>query len=354
MNVDTMRRLLLAEEDAGRLKSGTKVERESCPGRACRLTRVKTCLEAQLALVSAEMATFTEVRFLYLADGSSRPLYDNYQEREALAIPAIAAALFTGGPDNNIGLGYMSDYRKIVKLLDANTGAARMSQVFEDFVEMAALAIRNAVDYCGRDKREAQYLRTAGRYDRASLNRFAQALALVIEEMDRDPCDVLGRLYMELEIGNERLGQFYTPYDVAELMAQMQIESVIEHVQTHGFADLYEPACGASSFSVAVSQAMLEHGLNPQTQLHVTAEDIAPQAIHMIYIHLTLLHIPAVVQRRDTLTLRTFDSWPTPAHVLGGWGQKLRLVQSVGGAQKLLSRALQDSAESRCTRRHAA
>ncbi|WP_326742815.1 N-6 DNA methylase [Streptomyces sp. NBC_01768] len=263
MNVDTMRRLLLAEEDAGRLRSGTKVVRESCPGRARRLTRVKTCLEAQLALVSAEMATFTEVRFLYLADGSSRPLYDNYQEREALAIPAIAAALFTGGSDNNIGLGYMSDYRKIVKLLDANTGAARMSQVFEDFVEMAALAIRNAVDYCGRDEREAQYLRTAGRYDRASLNRFAQALALVIEEMDRDPCDVLGRLYMELEIGNERLGQFYTPYDVAELMAQMQIESVIEHVQTHGFADLYEPACGASSFSVAVSQAMLEHGLNP-------------------------------------------------------------------------------------------
>ncbi|MFF3127018.1 N-6 DNA methylase [Streptomyces sp. NPDC057908] len=243
----------------------------------------------------------------------------------------------------------MSDYRKIVNLLEANTGAKRMSQVFEDFVEMAALAIRNAVDYRGRDEREEQYRRTAGRYNRASLDRFAQALALVTVEMERDPCDVLGRLYMELELGNERLGQFYTPYDVAELMAEMQIESVTEQVQTHGFADLYEPTCGAGAFVVAVAQAMLEHGLNPQTQLHVTAEDIAPQAIHMIYVHLTLLHIPAVVQRRDTLTMRTFDSWFTPAHVLGGWGQKLRLVQANGRAQRLLSTTLQDFAESRCT-----
>ncbi|MFE4332492.1 N-6 DNA methylase [Streptomyces sp. NPDC056831] len=231
----------------------------------------------------------------------------------------------------------MSGYQAIVKLLDANTGAMRMSQVFEDFVEMAALAIRNAVDYCGRDEREGQCLRIASRYDRAELDRFAQALALVTVEMERDPCDVLGRLYTELELGNERLGQFYTPYDVAELMAQMQIESAIEQVQTHGFADLYEPACGAGSFSVAASQAMLEHGLIPQTQLHVTAEDIAPQAIHMIYVHLALLHIPAVVHRRDVLTMQTFDSWFTPAHVLSGWGQKLRLVQATGGAQRLLS-----------------
>lgn len=51
-------------------------------------------------------------------------------------------------------------------------------------------------------------------------------------EMERDPCDVLGRLYMELELGNERLGQFYTPYDIAQLMAEMQqIDSVVEQVQ---------------------------------------------------------------------------------------------------------------------------
>ncbi|MEV7872646.1 SAM-dependent DNA methyltransferase [Streptomyces sp. NPDC088124] len=240
----------------------------------------------------------------------------------------------------------MSSYQKIVKLLEANTGARRMSQVFEDFVEMAALALRNAVDVHGHAEREEQYLRTASRYDRAELYRFGHALALVTEEMGREPCDVLGRLYMELELGNERLGQFYTSYDIAQLMAGMQIDSVIDQVHAHDFADLYEPTCGAGAFIVALSQAMLERGLNPQTQLHVTAEDIAPPATHMIYIHLTLLHIPAVVRRRNTLTMQTFDSWPTPAHILGGWGWRLRLTQVIGATQRLLKTTQQDSAES--------
>jgi hypothetical protein len=117
---------------------------------------------------------------------------------------------------------------------------------------------------------------------------------------------------MEWELGNERLGQYYTPYDVARLMAQTQIDSAVEQVQRDGFADLYKPTCGAGAFIVALSQAMLEHGLNPQTQLHVTAEDTALRAMHMIYVHLVLLHIPAVVRRRD-VPLRLDDPKRGPA-----------------------------------------
>lgn len=242
----------------------------------------------------------------------------------------------------------MSGYREIVKLLAANTGAKRISEVFDNFVEMAALGLRNAVDICGSEAweaREEQYLQIAGGYSRTDLDRFAHALALVTTEMECEPCDVLGRLYMELELGNERLGQYYTPYDIAQLMAEMQIDSVVEQVQRDGSADLYEPTCGAGAFMVALSQAMLEHGLNPQTQLHVTAEDIAPQAMHMIYVHLSLLHIPAVVRRCDILTLETFDAWPTPAHVLGNWSQKLRVARAVNGSRRLVIASPQETTE---------
>lgn len=237
----------------------------------------------------------------------------------------------------------MSGYKEIVKLLEANAGAKRMAEVFDDFVEMSALTFRNAVDSWGYDEREAQYLRTAGRYDREELDRFAHALALVVKAMEQDPCDVLGRLYMELELGNDRLGQFYTPYDVARLMAGMQIDAIAERVRSHGFAKLYEPACGAAAFIVAVSQEMRTAGLNPQTQLHVTAEDIAPQAVHMAYIHLSLLHVPAVVHRRNTLTLETFDTWRTPAHILGGWGWKFRHADAMKVADELLGSTTQHS-----------
>ncbi|MFJ9900518.1 N-6 DNA methylase [Streptomyces sp. NPDC091280] len=242
----------------------------------------------------------------------------------------------------------MSGYREIVKLLAANTGTKRMSEVFDNFVEMAALALRNAVDVRGSrswQAREVQYLQIAGGYGRTELYRFAEALALVTTEMEREPCDVLGRLYMALELGNERLGQYFTPYDIAQLMAEMQIDSVVEQVQRDGFAEVYEPTCGAGAFMVALAQAMIGHSLNPQTQLHVTAEDLAPQAMHMIYVHLALLHIPAVVRRRDILTLETFDAWPTPAHVLGGWSRRLRLARAVNGSRRLIIVSPQETTE---------
>ncbi|MFJ7416709.1 N-6 DNA methylase [Streptomyces sp. NPDC098077] len=240
----------------------------------------------------------------------------------------------------------MRGYREIVKLLTANTGAKRMSVIFDDFVEMAALALRNAVDVHGSESwgaRERHYLQIAGGYSRTELNRFAHALALVTTEMQRAPCDVLGRLYEELELGNERLGQFYTPYGVAQLMAQMQIDMVVEQVERKGFAEVYEPACGAGAIMIALSQTMLESGLNPQTQLHVTAEDIAPQAMHMIYVHLTLLHIPAVVRRCDVLTLETFETWPTLAHLLGNWSQKRRVARAIEGSHRLIIASPQET-----------
>ncbi|MFC9755191.1 N-6 DNA methylase [Streptomyces sp. NPDC056921] len=240
----------------------------------------------------------------------------------------------------------MSAYREIVKLLAANTGAKRMGDVFDHFVEMVALALRNAVDVRGStswEARERQYLQIAGRYGGEELNRFAHALALLTMELQRGPRDVLGRLYMELELGNDRLGQVYTPYDVAHLMARMEIRTVVEQVEHSGFADVYEPACGAGSFMIALSEIMLEHGLNPQTQLHVTAEDIAPQAMYMVYIHLTLLNIPAVVRRCNVLTLETFETWPTLAHVLGHWGQKRRMARAVNGSRRLITASHQET-----------
>ncbi|WP_394941188.1 N-6 DNA methylase [Psychromicrobium sp. YIM B11713] len=211
-----------------------------------------------------------------------------------------------------------------MKLLEANAREKRLSQVFDDFVEMSALSIRNAVDRLDHDEREFQYLRIADQYDRSELDRFGHALALVTLEMEREPCDVLGHLYMDLGLGNKRMGQFFTPYDVAKFMAELQLGGLTAQINETGWATLYEPACGAAGFAIAASQALRHAGNNPQRQLHVTAEDLAPAAVHMAYIHLSLLHIPALVHRRNTLTQELYDTWRTPAHVLGSWDSRLR------------------------------
>lgn len=218
----------------------------------------------------------------------------------------------------------MSQYKAITKLLQANVGARRMGAVFEDFTEMFALAFRNAVDLTGRAQREEEYLRTAGQYSAKQLSRFAEAFALITLEMEESPSDVLGHIYMELGLGNDHLGQFYSPMSVATLLAGMNTDSLVRQVSERGYAQVYEPASGAAAFLIAVTQEMRRLDLNYQTQLHVTAEDISVRAVHMSYLHLSLLGVPGVIYRRNTLTMETFDAWYTPAHILGGWSRKLR------------------------------
>lgn len=217
---------------------------------------------------------------------------------------------------------------RIVKVLRANTGARDLRTVFEDFCAMAAAAIRNRVDRNGYQAREEDYERTRTHYTPAQMDRFAEALAFVALELDAQPRDVLGETYMQLGIANRDQGQFFTPYSVAQLIASMQINDAPAQLLTRPFLTVYEPACGAGAMVIAMAQALAAQGIEYQTKVHVTADDISAIAVHMSYVQLSLLGVPAVVNRRNSLTLEHFDTWPTPAHVLDGWARKLELTGS--------------------------
>ena len=95
-------------------------------------------------------------------------------------------------------------------------------------------------------------------------------------------------------------------------------------VAQHGFVTAQEPACGSGGMVIAFAKAMLERGLNPQQQLHVTATDLDVTAVHMAVIQLGLCGIPARIVHGDTLKLETFSTYETPHHHLGFWDMKLR------------------------------
>lgn len=88
VDVDRMERLLRREDTAGRLKSGSKAARTSRAQAERVVWRVmKTWLEAQLALVSAEMIDVDQALLAFLQiDASGRTLYQAYKERETLAL----------------------------------------------------------------------------------------------------------------------------------------------------------------------------------------------------------------------------------------------------------------------------
>ncbi|MCI4659619.1 N-6 DNA methylase [Cryobacterium zhongshanensis] len=212
------------------------------------------------------------------------------------------------------------------KLLEANAsyGRRRISQVFADFCELSALAIRNSVDHDGWDEREAQYLRVISGYTPEEADRFAHLLAKLSLEFEDDFSDVLGKLYMSLDLGSDHLGQFFTPYEVSSMMAQMTIGNYTEKLEGQEFITVNEPTCGSGGMIVALAAALRGAGVNYQQSMHVVAQDIEATSVHMAYVQLSLLNVPAIVIHGNTLTLEQLDAWPTPAHILGGWDARLR------------------------------
>ncbi|MFP3708484.1 N-6 DNA methylase [Paraburkholderia sp. SIMBA_009] len=157
--------------------------------------------------------------------------------------------------------------------------------------------------------------------------------------------DVLGETYMMLGISNDRCGQFFTPYALSKLMAGMLGGDVAARADAQGFARVQEPACGAGGMIIATAEAFHEAGVNYQQSLHATCVDIDPCCVHMAYVQLSLLHVPAMVVHGNTLSMEIWGHWYTPAHVLGGWSEKLKMRRAWDALRGLLDGGACDDAQ---------
>lgn len=214
--------------------------------------------------------------------------------------------------------------RTIAKAIRAITDRHQLWSVWSDFVEMAAIAISNSVDLVQREARERRYEAIAGRYEPDERARFSVAFGELVLALEDGIDDVLGRSFMELELGNKWAGQFFTPFAVCRLMADITVNDARPLIVERGFVTAADPAVGAGAMPLALCAAMKDAGINYQHALHVTAQDIDERAAHMAYIQLALVHVPAVVVVGDTLRMEDRARWYTPAHVMGGWSWRLR------------------------------
>jgi type I restriction-modification system DNA methylase subunit len=194
---------------------------------------------------------------------------------------------------------------------------------FRHFLELSAIAFSNAADPINKATREAQYLAIVKQYTPEEFQKFPELLGMLTLCLEQESTDVLGVLYHRLELHNEQSGQFFTPYPVCQLMAKMLVHDAKRLVEEQEFIRAHEPCVGSGAMVIALAQALKEEGINYQQCLHVTAIDIDLLAVHMAYIHCTLLHIPAIIVHGDTLRAQTYSVWRTFAHVLGFWDGKL-------------------------------
>lgn len=232
-------------------------------------------------------------------------------------------------------------YKHVVELFNKLIGAHQMWELWEDAMMMYACSISNVLDDRYRKDREDRYLALVKKYSREDMKIFVEIYAEIVTQMDREPeQDFLGDLYMTLDLGSHWHGQFFTPYNICAMMAQLSVQppTSVENVEP---ITINDPACGGGALLIAgfhTYRKQLEKlGLNAQNYVAAYAQDLSLVAGLMCYIQLSLQGIAAKVKIADSLLNPMVDAdngsdiWYTPMWFSDVWTSR-RLLKKLKGA----------------------
>lgn len=194
--------------------------------------------------------------------------------------------------------------REIVKLFDGIQGRHNLWRLWTDWVTMVAISISNAVSPSQAKDREAMYMNIVSDYTPAEMDVFVKILALLSQAYEEDPDqDLLGDLFMSLDLGNASGGQFFTPYSLCKMSAKMMIgDSAISKIDEKGWVSINDPACGAGALLIAAANQFKEKGINYQQHCLFVAQDIDFVTALMCYIQLSLIGCAGYVYVGNTIT----------------------------------------------------
>ncbi|MBC0856485.1 N-6 DNA methylase [Pantoea stewartii] len=215
----------------------------------------------------------------------------------------------------------------------------RRWDVFSDFITLTASELDLATIRAPESMERCRKI--CGRYEPEDIQDLHRLFSLMVSALEAKFHDFLGAIFMELELGDGRQGQYFTPYSVQSLMARMLMPGVQEAVKREGLFTLSEPTCGAGGMVVAVAECMLEAELNPSEQMFVNCIDIDPVAADMAFIQLSLLGIPAEVITGNTLTMQFSRVRYTPVYYINGFEERLKAQRRINAMMDFL-RSLSD------------
>ncbi len=219
---------------------------------------------------------------------------------------------------------YISDNKYVKEMAEeiyAIGAKHSVSTVFSDFLLISSYAVSNMVDKVHYEERENEYLRVVKKYTKEELDKFVQLNVLLILALNeyQFTADILGELFAMLNQGNSKNGQFFTPMNISQLMANITIEPNFKEVDEKGYITIMEPTCGSGGMIIAAANTFLEKGYNPSTSMCVCAVDNDIRCAMMTYIQLSYLGIPAVVIHGDSITTKEYTRFYTPVYIFNNW-----------------------------------
>ena len=175
--------------------------------------------------------------------------------------------------------------------------------MWRDYILLHACSISNVLDKDNYDQREKRYLKIIHQYSKEEQAIFPELAAYTTMALDQNQeQDFLGKMFMRLDLGIRSAGQFFTPYHVCELMAEMVATNALEKIEQYVYISINDPCCGAGATLIAgvhVIRKQLEHCEPPrnyQNHILVVAQDVDEIVGLMCYIQISLLGLAGFIK----------------------------------------------------------
>lgn len=224
--------------------------------------------------------------------------------------------------------------RRFVSVFRDTARNLRRWEVFSDFITLAASELDMARIRTPENIERSREI--CAKYSKSDISNMHELFGLMICALEAQFHDFLGAIFMELELGDDRNGQYFTPYNVQSLLARLLMPDFDETIRREGFVTVSDPASGAAGMIVAYAEVLLDAGYNPSEQMFGSCIDIDPIAKDMAFIQLSLLGIPAEVVTGNTLTMQLNRVRYTPVYYINNFEKRLEEQRRIGAIRKFL------------------
>lgn len=195
-----------------------------------------------------------------------------------------------------------NEYKKeIVKSIQGMSGRFTPYIIFSDWIRICALSIQNSMYMIHDDtwkKREKQFIETMEKYSDTEKKTLCKMYSLLTESFEFEMSDMLGEIYMDAGCGSKNTGQFFTPFHISYLTAQLGMRN---DVSEDNILYMNEPSSGGGGMIIAAAKVLRDRGVNYQKCMDVNTKDLDWNGVYMTYIQLSILGIKATVTQGDSL-----------------------------------------------------
>lgn len=201
-------------------------------------------------------------------------------------------------------------------VLDILAGLGRSRRLDDHFeAAMEALYLSTCLSTnttIGRERLEDRLAKVLSPYDEGGRRAIQSLQEIISSEMADGHQDFLGGVAGELAALNRALGQYFSPYDLCSLTAQITLSGVETTHREKGYVTLCEPASGSGAMLIACVDVLEGRQIDIRRDILIDASDLSSLAYWMTFLQLSARGVPAIVRRRNSLTLEQFEQQFTP------------------------------------------